>query len=264
MIDTFLLVHFLRISILLAVAWVLHAKIGKYPEPLPSSENSKREIWEVVFLWAVHFAIMSIFAYLVISVGIFGYPSDPYSSESFIVWAVVNTVPGLAIPLLFVLLVNNWNARDDLGLTTKIQQKQVWIYVILVQVILIMGSLIFVRPKPAPVFFLIMSLYTPAFLEEFLYRGVLQSKLERAIGQNKGWFYGGIVFGLAHIPSNFFAPLLLAGDPNIVAGMLLLGGQIVNGWWLGITYTKTRSLMPCIIIHYMADYLVNILAWFLV
>lgn len=100
------------------------------------------------------------------------------------------------------------------------------------------------------------------FLEEFLFRGVIQSKLERALGQNKGWFYAGIVFGLIHIPTNFFGPLWEAGDASIIAGLLLLVGQIMNGWWYGIAYTKTRSLIPCIIMHYMADFLILILAGF--
>jgi membrane protease YdiL (CAAX protease family) len=259
---SFIGINLLRISVLLVVVWVFHAKIGKYPKPLPSNDNLKREMWEVGFLWILQFAIMSIFAYLVFSVGMFD-PSDPYSLELLIVWAGVQTVPGLVIPLLFVRF-GNTGARvvwEDLGFSTKIQQKTAWMYVILVQVILIIASLIFVRPEPAPVFFLLLSVYTPVFLEEFLYRGVIQSKLERAMGQNKGWFYGGIVFGLVHIPINFFAPFWLAGDPNIVAGLLLLGGQIVNGWWLGIAYAKTRSLIPGILVHYMADFLGNILAW---
>jgi len=119
-------------------------------------------------------------------------------------------------------------------------------------------------PAPVPVFFLLMSIYAVVFLEEFLYRSVIQSKLERAIGQNKGWFYAGIVFGLIHIPANFFAPFWQTGDPNIIAGLLLLGGQILNGWWYGIAYIKTRSLVPCIAMHYMADFLANILAWFII
>ena len=110
-------------------------------------------------------------------------------------------------------------------------------------------------------FFLVISLYATVFIEEFLYRGVIQSKLERALGQKKGWFYGGIIFGLAHIPANFFAPFWATGTVDIVAGLLMLGVQIVNGWWFGIAYTKTRSLIPGIIMHYIADFLLLYLAF---
>ena len=128
---------------------------------------------------------------------------------------------------------------------------------------MILGEL-FIRgtPDPVPVFFLVISLYSTVFLEEFLFRGVIQSKLERALGLHKGWFYGGIIFGLMHIPTNFFGPLWEAGDASILTGFFLLIGQIMNGWWFGITYTKTRSLIPCLILHYMADFLILVLVGF--
>jgi len=121
MVDTFLIgIYLVRITVLLAVIWVLHTKIGVYQEQLPSSENPKREIWEVLLLGTISFVMISLFAYLVYSVNIFD-ASDPRSPELTIIWAVFHTVPGLVIPLLFVLFVNKWSARDDLGFTTKIQ-----------------------------------------------------------------------------------------------------------------------------------------------
>ena len=101
------------------------------------------------------------------------------------------------------------------------------------------------------------------FIEEFLYRGVIQSKLERVFGTNKGWFYGGIIFGLAHISANFFAPIWIAGTVDMTAGLLMLGVQIVIGFWYGIAYAKTRRLLPSIIIHYLADFFIIYLAWFI-
>jgi membrane protease YdiL (CAAX protease family) len=210
------------------------------------------------------FAVASIFAFVVYTSGIFD-PSDQYSPVLIGTWVLVYTLPGFAIPLLFVLFVNKWNARDDLGINSRIQQKQVWIYVILVQILLIFAELsIRGIPETAPIFFLLISLYATVFIEEFLYRGVIQSKLERALGQNKGWFYGGIIFGLAHIPANFLAPMWGTGTVDIVAALLMLGVQIVNGWWYGIAFTKTRSLLPGIIIHYIADFMIIYLAWFFV
>jgi membrane protease YdiL (CAAX protease family) len=264
MMDTVLIgIYILRISVLLTVVWVLHAKIGKYPAPLPSSKNPKREIREALFLWVFLFVFLSIFGYLVYSVGLLD-TTDLYSTDLAIIWSLVNTAPSLAVPLLFVLFVNKWNA-SDLGITTKINQKRVWAYVILIQILLIIAELS-IRGKPTskPLFFLLMSLYGTVILEEFLHRGVIQSKLERALGQNKGWFYGGILFGLAHIPANFFVDLWAGGSVDVTTGLLLLGGQTVNGWWFGITYAKTRSLLPPIILHYMADFLIYFLAWSIV
>ncbi|MCK5239839.1 MAG: CPBP family intramembrane metalloprotease [Candidatus Thorarchaeota archaeon] len=262
MADTFLIILYsLRISVLLVVAWILHKKIGEYSEPLPSSENPKREVSEALLLWGIMFVVASIFAFVIYTTGIFDV-SDQYSPTLLLLWAIVYTIPGLVIPALFVLFVNKWNARTDLGITLKIQQRSVWMFVIVLQFVLIFAELsIRGAPETAPFFFLAISLYATVFLEEFLYRGVIQSKLERAFGLNKGWFYGGIVFGLAHIPANFFAPLWIAGTVDMTAGLLLLGVQIVNGWWYGITYAKTRSLLPSIIIHYLADFFIIYLAW---
>ncbi len=34
--------------IIIAIVLLLHFVIGKYPEPLPRSENPKKEIWEAI------------------------------------------------------------------------------------------------------------------------------------------------------------------------------------------------------------------------
>ncbi|MHA2426305.1 MAG: CPBP family intramembrane glutamic endopeptidase [Candidatus Thorarchaeota archaeon] len=265
MADMFLVILYsIRIIVLLIFTWILHKRIGTYPEPLLKSENPKREIRESLLLWAFMFIVSSIFGFIVNATSIID-TSDPYSPILLIIWAIVYTIPGFVIPLLFVLFVNQWNSRNDLGITSKIDQQRVWMYVILVQILLIFAELsIRGTPLPVPLFFLFISLYATVFIEEFLYRGIIQSKLERALGQNKGWFYGGIVFGLAHIPANFFAPIWGTGTVDIVTGLLMLGVQIVNGWWFGITYTKTRSLIPGIIIHYLADFLLIYIAWFFI
>ncbi|MHA1903760.1 MAG: CPBP family intramembrane glutamic endopeptidase [Candidatus Thorarchaeota archaeon] len=264
MADTFtIILYSLRITVLLIVAWILHAKVGEYPESLPPSDNPKREIRDSLFLWTTMFVIASVFAFIVYSTNIFD-STDPYSPVLLMTWSAVYTVPALAIPLILVLYVNKWSA-GDLGITTKMQQSRVWLYVIIIQIVLIFAELsIRGLPEARPVFFLLISLYGTAFLEEFLYRGVIQTKLERALGQNKGWIYGGIVFGLAHIPANFFGPFWITGSVDIVAGLLMLGVQTVNGWWFGITYTKTRSLIPAIIIHYIADFMLFFLVLFLI
>jgi membrane protease YdiL (CAAX protease family) len=261
MVDAVLLgIYMIRISVLLVVVWVLHTKIGKYPEHLSLSEDPRGEIRQTFLLWIFLFLIISIFAYLVFSVGLLD-ASDPYSTEFTLIWISVNTVPSLIVPLLYVRFVNKWTVKD-LGITRKINQKKVWIYVILIQILLIVGELsIRGAPSSRPLFFLLISLYGTVILEEFFHRAVIQSKLERAIGQIKAWFYGGLLFGLFHIPANFFADLWATGEVDIVTGLLLLGGQTVNGWWFGITYSKTRSLLPPIILHYMADFMIYYLVW---
>lgn len=46
---------------------------------------------------------------------------------------------------------------------------------------------------------LLLLLYNNAFLEEFFHRGIIQSLLERSVGQAKAILLGGILFGLTHL-----------------------------------------------------------------
>jgi len=254
----------IQIGTLLLIVWLLHAKIGEYPEPLPLSEVPKREIRETLFLWIIFFAFL-IFDAIIIFVFFESQLSNRYSMEILLVVASLNTVPGLIIGYLFVTRVNGWNIKD-LGLTTGIRNKNAWIFAILITIVINIVSLMFVSPTPAPVLFLLVALYQNIFLEEFYFRGVIQSKLERAWGQNKAWIWGGIIFGLMHIINDYAIPLILGGDVGsvIITGTLLLFIQIINGWFLGILYIKTRSLLPCIIVHFISNYLTAILAWFII
>ncbi|MFC1995032.1 CPBP family intramembrane glutamic endopeptidase [Chloroflexota bacterium] len=108
---------------------------------------------------------------------------------------------------------------------------------------------LFFGMEPIPVSVLLWALYVTAFVEEFFFRAIIQGKLERALGQNKAWFYSGILFGLAHLATNFFVRGL-----DIVPGVLELVAQIIAGWTFGIIYMKTRSLLPSFAAHYVTDF----------
>ena len=254
----------IQIGTLLLIVWLLHTKIGKYPEPLMLSKDPKREIRESLFLWVIFVAFLIIDAIIIFA--FFGSQlSNRYSMEILLVVTLLNTVPGLILGYLYVTRVNGWNNKD-LGLTKEILNKNVWIFAILITVIINIVSLMFVSPTPAPVLFLLVALYQNIFLEEFFFRGIIQSKLERAWGQNKAWIWGGIIFGLMHVINDYAIPLLLGVDvvSVIITGSLLLFIQTINGWFLGILYIKTRSLIPCIIVHFISNYLTVIIAWFII
>jgi membrane protease YdiL (CAAX protease family) len=108
---------------------------------------------------------------------------------------------------------------------------------------------IFLGQEPLPVSNFLFALYVTAFVEEFFFRAIIQGKLERALGQNKAWFYGGILFGLAHFTTNAFVRGL-----DIGPGIFMLIGQIIAGWYFGIIYMKTRSLVPSFLMHYFMDF----------
>ena len=147
--------------------------------------------------------------------------------------------------------MNKWTSKD-LSFTKPISRS---VMIFTLAVFAIIGVLQFIDPgfKPLPVWLVLMSLYQPALTEEFFFRGVIQGKLERALGQNKAWFYSGILFGLLHTSVNFFGQQWYKYGENILNVVFLLVLQTVAGWVFGIIYMKSRSLLPSYIAHYFAD-----------
>jgi membrane protease YdiL (CAAX protease family) len=93
-------------------------------------------------------------------------------------------------------------------------------------------------------------------LEEFFYRGVLQAKLERGMGQMAAIVWGGVLFGFKHLALDITT---LSETNGYLAVFLALMLQTLSGWLLGIVYMKTRSLWPGIVSHYLGNWLPSIL-----
>ena len=236
-----ILVVVLRTVISLVIFYILHRWIGKYPTPLPLSKDRKREILETIALW--------VFSVVVATMFLLSRTPDELATPSNELWglmSLVASVPNIVVPLLFVLLVKKWTAKD-LGFSMP-SARSVTIFAI--AVFAVIGIIpIFLGMEPIPVSNLLWALYVTAFVEEFFFRAIIQGKLERALGQNKAWFYSGILFGLAHLTTNAFVRGL-----DIGPGVFMLIGQIIAGWYFGIIYMKTRSLLPSFLMHYFMDF----------
>jgi membrane protease YdiL (CAAX protease family) len=236
----------IQLGLTLGFSLLLHFVIGKYPTPLPRSRNRNREIWSVIVLWAILFISLTITVLVI--------PQSELIEPRFGVVAITNLalIPfWVLIPLFVVLRMNHWTAKD-LGFSMP-RSRSVTIFSI--SVMALIGALTFFEPgfKPLPVWLVFMSLYQPAFTEEFFFRGVIQGKLERALGQNKAWFFSGILFGLMHASVNFFGQQWFRYGENLTSALILLGIQTIFGWIFGIMYMKSRSLLPSFIAHYLID-----------
>jgi membrane protease YdiL (CAAX protease family) len=230
----------------LGIFLLLHFVIGKYPPRLPASKNSRREILEALGLWLI--------VAIAVTVALILVPESELADPSFQTVLLTNLalLPfWVLIPLVFVLRVNRWSLRDA-GFRKPISPP-VLIFAVLAWGLI--GVLQFIDPEfsPLPAWLVAMSLYQPAFTEEFLFRGVVQGKLERALGQNKAWFYSGILFGLMHASTNFFGQQWYRHGESTVNAIFLLVLQTIAGWVFGIMYTKSRSLLPSFLAHYFAD-----------
>ena len=51
--------------IIIAMVLLLHFVIGKYPEPLPRSENPRREVWEALGLWGLLVFVTTVTVFIV-------------------------------------------------------------------------------------------------------------------------------------------------------------------------------------------------------
>src|SRR5580765_2358387 len=96
------------------------------------------------------------------------------------------------------------------------------------------------------------------FVEEFFFRAILQSRL--AVLLRSEWaaiLVGGIIFGLAHVPGLYLRGAESEGINEQLPVWFWLSYCIANmsiaGIFLGIIWSKTRSLYLVMALHAMVD-----------
>ncbi len=119
-----------------------------------------------------------------------------------------------------------------------------------------MPELLFGTPNPTLPgllsfgWFIWIFMLRPGIWEEVAFRGVNVTLLSKKYGQLITVVVSGILFGLAH---SFNAiDVLIAGDDPITIIFQVIYTSCV-GFSLGYAFLKTKSLIPCIIYHYLFD-----------
>jgi membrane protease YdiL (CAAX protease family) len=88
--------------------------------------------------------------------------------------------------------------------------------------------------------------------EEVLFRGFIQNELERIFGIKYMWIIAGLLFGLWHIPTDFWGYQYLQQHSYLFSfGQLAM--QTCGGLWACAVYKKTRSLYPLILFHWIGN-----------
>ncbi|MFX1497047.1 MAG: lysostaphin resistance A-like protein [Promethearchaeota archaeon] len=236
---------YLFFFLFLIVILILLAKfIGKYPQPFPLSKNPKKEIIEAITLWGIVFTYISISIFLLSPILI------KLLGDSFYIGVLFGTVINLIIPLAIVIYINKWN-YTELGLSMKIESPSIVIFSIVCY--LLLGIYTFFRLGRRDIYWyvLLILLYSNAFLEEFFFRAILQSKLERALGQKYAIICQGILFLLIHIPANLSRFMI---DQNLIWCLWNFGFQFIHGINYGLIFMKTRNLWPSVICHYLTNW----------
>ena len=94
-----------------------------------------------------------------------------------------------------------------------------------------------------------LSFFTVALLDESLFRGAIQSRLEVVMAEAWPWLITGLLFGL------WYAPAILADATATGATMtdmlLRLLFQLSLGWLLSVTRSVTGSLLPGLLAHFL-------------
>lgn len=122
-------------------------------------------------------------------------------------------------------------------------------------------QMVFHKPLQAILPFLVsfvLALLTAGFVEEFFFRGVLQSRLAICTGSEwRGLLVASLLFGLFHLPMYFFSPFEPTHGDFIWALASVITEQAVAGVLLGVLWIKTHNLAAPILVHAF----INALAW---
>jgi membrane protease YdiL (CAAX protease family) len=158
---------------------------------------------------------------------------------------------------LYSFFRGKWQLKD-IGLTLKVNSMSVAVFAV------VLGALsglagytsnqAVVSSDPISAGTLIILLFNNDFSEEFFHRGIIQSRLERALGQSRAVLVGGLLFGNTHI--TFDIKMLMSDGIIFVVFAFII--QCMLGWLLGIIYLKTRSLWSGISLQYLVNWLPSI------
>lgn len=218
----------------IAILYLIN-KLGKNPTPLLRSEKPKKDLIEVGVFTLIVALYLTLKIFVLNPIGF-----------SFSISIGMSTIIFLIIPLMYTRYRDQWTWKD-FGINSKVKN---W-YVVIASIIYftLLGFQIIVETSW---YFLIIFFYSNVFLEEFLFRGVIQSKIEKALGQNKAVFLQGVLFMLIHAPK-YIQEFSVEGDFAWFLSRFIL--QFFNGYLFGLIYLKTRNLWISVICHYLNNFI---------
>ncbi|TFG27860.1 MAG: CPBP family intramembrane metalloprotease [Promethearchaeota archaeon] len=129
-----------------------------------------------------------------------------------------------------------------------------WIFIIIFGVYIFSPNAIFGSPQSGNLGFLIfITALRPGIWEEVMFRGIILTLLAKKYSEKKSVIISSILFGLMHLFN------LLSGG-NIIITVIQVIYATFFGIVFGYLFIKTKSLLPCIITHYLIDSLGQLFA----
>lgn len=101
----------------------------------------------------------------------------------------------------------------------------------------------------------ILPFFVAGFPEEFFFRGILQTRLERVWNRTSAILLTAILFTAWHLPTRFFHAHGVEGQAGDFTSVLIGTGApvFVVGLFLGLMWDRYRSLIPLIAAHWAID-----------
>ena len=231
---------------------------GAYPPRLPPTTDRHRELVEVGVLFVLAVGAGSYVILLFRDVVSFNPSFFTFGSQTFGFVFLLGALTAVVLPAVVELGIHG-RSLANLGFRWPVDWRPAGL-LIGVGVLFGLAPLAFGFRGSQPATALLISLYSPVFEEEFFFRGVLQTKLERTITQERAWIVSGLLFGLSHVPNDFFGFFWVAdgGEPLIALGRL--AQQIAKGLLYGLLFMKSRTLAAPIVAHYSSNKLAVIVS----
>jgi membrane protease YdiL (CAAX protease family) len=159
-------------------------------------------------------------------------------------WLGVYFLAGVLLPIVFERLIRR-RSFSIIGLRRPSNRKVILITTILLVIILIsrLAQPGFFRQFSWRVF-LTNSIFF-AFIEEMLFRGLIQTRLRSFLGDIGAWMGSGLFFGFYH----FFVHYLVQQKTPSLEEVFSLFFITTLGLLLGVIFAKTKSLLPTFLIH---------------
>jgi membrane protease YdiL (CAAX protease family) len=235
----------------IAVAWLLLRKeVPALDEELRASPPDKRDLWEVLSFFSFSLLFMTAFWVVAMNDEI-PLPGFRLTENIFVHFHTL----GIAVALVAIQLRRRYDARA-LGLHGFRRGGGHSVAVALIMA-LVWGliSLAVATPRPLPGDLLVYFLLTPALLEELEARSVYQVRLERRVGVVRAALLSGLLFGLLHIPTDFYGTQWAGVGQEPGAALLNLLSQTLLGIFWGLVFARSRSIWPGVVAHYLNNFL---------
>jgi membrane protease YdiL (CAAX protease family) len=231
---------------------------GPYPARLPATIERRRELLEVAVLFGLAFGATSYVILLFRDVVAFNPTFGTVGGQRFEFVFLLGVLTTVVVPSLLEVYVHD-RSLVDLGFRGPANWRPA-LMLVGAGVLFGLAPLAFGFSGTQSVSALVLGLYTPAFEEEFFFRGVIQTKLERVVTRQRAWVGSGLLFGFSHVPNDFFGFFWVAdgGEPVLALGRL--AQQTATGLLYGLLFMKSRTLAAPVVAHYCSNKLAVIVA----